>query len=51
MYCSQNIILATKTNRKTWAGHVAHRVEKCTQDFDGKPGRKDTNLKTQAWMG
>jgi len=51
VYCSQNIILATKTKRKTLVGHVAFRVEKCTQDCDGKPGRKDTNWKNQAWMG
>jgi hypothetical protein len=51
MYPSQNIILVTKTNRKTWVGHVAYRVEIRTQDFDGKPGRKDAIWKTQAWMG
>jgi len=41
----------TKANRKTWVGHVAYRVEKCTQDFDGKLEGKDTIWKNQAWIG
>jgi hypothetical protein len=41
----------TKTNRKTWVGHVAYKVEILTQDFDGKSGRIDTTWKTQVLMG
>jgi hypothetical protein len=32
--------MVTKTVRKTQAGHVAYGVEKCVQDFDGKPETK-----------
>jgi hypothetical protein len=49
LYSCPDIIRQVKSRRMRWAGHG--RGQKSVQGFGGKARRKETTLKTKAWVG